>query len=74
MAENFLGNIFGRAMASAIDSVLKDTGAVVKATEQKIKQARIVVREIKEKPDGEEESWFEKQEQETREKKKRKKT
>lgn len=74
MSEDYVGNLLKRGVASFIDSVLKDVNSGVKAASKKIGQARVIVKQVKEKPDGEQETWFETQEQEKRDKKKSQKT
>lgn len=48
----FLGNMLGRAFASAVDSVLHDVGKEVKKVNRKIKRTRIHINNIKENSYG----------------------
>lgn len=51
----FFGDVIGRALANATDSVLKDVGIEARKVDKKIQKARIKIKTIKENPDGEEE-------------------
>ncbi len=45
---SLLGDIFGRALASAVDSVLKDAGKEVRKVDRKIRKTRVEIQTIKE--------------------------